>query len=89
VIGFRIDNRTIKRGIFNCNGYLVPLSVSLICIYIVLSDVVRRVRKPRNFLCEKLSQVLNFVQPNRNFLITELKFLGRGAPFVWRNYLEI
>jgi hypothetical protein len=43
----RIDNRTIKRKkIFNCNGYLVPLSVSLICICFALSDMVRHMRKP-------------------------------------------
>ena len=49
MIGFKIDNRTIKREIFNYNGYLVPLSVSPICIYIALSDVVRCVRKAQEF----------------------------------------
>ena len=39
----------------------MPLNVSLICIYITLSDVVRCMRKPRKILCEKLSQVLKLV----------------------------
>jgi len=39
----------------------MPLSVSLIFIYSVLSDVVRCMRKPEKILCEKLSQVLKLV----------------------------
>ena len=100
MIGFKIDNRTIKREIFNYNGYLVPLSVSPICIYIALSDVVRCVRKLRNFLFEKLSQVLNLVwcflgrdstcfghvvKSNWNFLLIVLLIPVRGALFVWHN----
>jgi hypothetical protein len=48
---FRIDSRTIKRPekYFSCNSYLVPLSVSFICICIALSDVVRCMRKPEKF----------------------------------------
>ena len=52
VSGFRIDNRTIKRGIFNCNGYLVPLSVSLFCICIALSDVVKILEKALTIICK-------------------------------------
>ena len=78
----------------------MPLSVSPICIYIVLSDVVRCVRKPGNSLCEKLSQVLNLVwcflgrdstcfghvvKSNWNFLLIVLIILVRGVLFVWRN----
>ena len=78
----------------------MPLSVSLICIYIALSDMVRCVRKPGNFLCEKLSQVLNLVwcflgrdntyfgyvvKSNWNFLLIVLIILVRGVLFVWRN----
>ena len=100
MIGFKIDNRTIKREIFNYNGYLVPLSVGLICIFIALSDVVRCMRKPRKILCEKLSQVLKLVwcfwdeialvlgklrNVNKNFLLTGLIILGRGPLLVGQN----
>ena len=74
--------------------------MSLICIYIALSDVVRCVRKLGSFLCEKLSQVLNLVscflgrdgtcfghvvQSKWNFLLIVLIILVRGALYVWRN----
>ena len=69
-------------------------------IYIALSDVVRCMRKPGNFLCEKLSQVLNLVccflgrdstcfghvvKSNWNFLLIVLIIPVRGALFVLRN----
>ena len=57
--GFRIDNRTIKRGSFNYNGYLVPLSMFLICKYLALSDVVSCMRKPIKNICEKLIEISN------------------------------
>ena len=57
--GFRIDNRTIKREIFNYNGYLVPLSMFLICIYLALSDVVSCMRKPIKNIYEKLIEMSN------------------------------
>jgi hypothetical protein len=78
----------------------VPLSVSLICIHSALTDMVRCMRKPGNFLCEKLSQVLNLVwcflgrdstcfghvvKYNWNFLLIVLIILARGALFVWCN----
>ena len=69
-------------------------------IYIVLSDVVRCMKKLGNFLCEKLSQVLNLVwcflgrdstcfghvvKSNWNFLLRVPIILVRGALFVWHN----
>jgi len=47
----------------NCNGYLVPLSVSLFCICIALSDVVRIPEKTLTINCENanLSAQLFFV----------------------------
>jgi len=42
IVGFRIDSRTAKRGNLS---YLVPLSVSFICICTTLSDVVSSKRK--------------------------------------------
>ena len=76
----------------------MPLSVSLICIYIVLSDMVRCMRKPRKILCKKLSQMLKLIwcfleeiglvlgklwTVNKNFLLTRLIILGRGPPIGW------
>ena len=67
-------------------------------MYIALSDV--GMRKPGNFLCEKLSQALNLVwcflgrdstcfghvvKSNCNFLLIVPIILVRGALFVGRN----